>query len=695
MDSATIRERFFSFFGERDHARVPSSSLVPDDPTLLLTNAGMIQFKPYFSGEQRPPSRRAMTVQKCFRTPDIDEVGKTTRHLTFFEMLGNFSFGDYYKADACPWGWELVTERWGVDPDRLWVSIFETDEEARAIWIDGVGVRPERIVRRSKEHNFWDMGVAGPCGPSSEIFVDLGDAFGAPSEIGPGENEARYVEIYNLVFMQNNCNAAIEPVSELPQKNIDTGAGLERTAFVLQGASSIYDTDLLLGMVHTAEELTHKGYGRDARTDMSLRVLADHGRGTAFLIADGVLPSNKERGYVLRRVMRRAVRHARLLGREEPVLPALVDSAITLMGDAYPELKQSRELIVEVAAREEERFGAALKQGVSLLETEIEDTKAAGAPTLSGEVAFRLHDTFGFPVELTTELAGEAGVPVDVAGFESLMAGQRQRARAARTTGREEPRGDLFDPLLEEHGATEFLGYEHLSTPARIIAISDGAEGVPAASEGDEVDIVLDRTAFYAEGGGQVGDRGVIQSPSGAAAVTDTRRFVPGLTAHHVTVRSGELKVGDEVEAIVDSARRTGSQRAHTATHILHWILQNRLGEHARQAGSLVEPGRLRFDFSHFDALGDAQVADVSAELQERVLTDDQVRAFETSLGFAKSIGATAIFGEKYGDFVRVVEVGEYSKELCGGTHVPHTSSVGVVVVTGESSVGANLRRIE
>ncbi|MDQ3751330.1 MAG: alanine--tRNA ligase-related protein, partial [Actinomycetota bacterium] len=361
MDSATIRERFTTFFGERDHARIPSSSLVPDDPTLLLTNAGMVQFKPYFSGEHRPPSRRAMTIQKCFRTPDIDEVGKTTRHLTFFEMLGNFSFGDYYKADACPWGWELVTERWGVDPDRLWVTIFETDEEARAIWIDGVGVRPERIVRRSNEHNFWDMGVAGPCGPSSEIFVDLGDAFGEPSEIGPGENEARYVEIYNLVFMQNNCNAAIEPVSELPQKNIDTGAGLERTAFVLQGAASIYDTDLLLGMVHTAEALTQKAYGRDARTDMSLRVLADHGRGTAFLIADGVLPSNKERGYVLRRLMRRAVRHARLLGREEPVLPALVESAITLMGDAYPELTQSRDLIVEVAAREEERFAAALK----------------------------------------------------------------------------------------------------------------------------------------------------------------------------------------------------------------------------------------------------------------------------------------------------------------------------------------------
>ncbi|MBA2273011.1 MAG: alanine--tRNA ligase [Actinobacteria bacterium] len=695
MDSATIRERFLSFFGERDHMRIPSSSLVPDDPTLLLTNAGMIQFKPYFSGEQRPPSRRAITVQKCFRTPDIDEVGKTTRHLTFFEMLGNFSFGDYYKADACPWGWELVTERWGVDPDRLWVTIFETDDEARAIWIDGVGVRPERIVPRSREHNFWDMGVAGPCGPSSEIFVDLGDAFGEPSKYGPGEDEARYVEIYNLVFMQNNCNAAIEPVAELPQKNIDTGAGLERTAFVLQNASSIYDTDLLLGMVHTAEDLTQRTYGRDARTDMSLRVLADHGRGTAFLIADGVLPSNKERGYVLRRVMRRAVRHARLLGRAEPVLPALVDSAITLMGDAYPELEGSRDLIVEVAAREEERFGAALKQGVTLLETGIADTQSSGAPSLPGEVAFRLHDTFGFPVELTTELAGEAGVPVDVAGFESLMAGQRARARAARTTEHAEPRRDLFEPLLEEHGATDFLGYEHLITHARIIGIFDGAEGVPAASEGDEVDIVLDRTAFYAEGGGQVGDRGVIQNTSGAAAVTDTRRFVPGLTAHDVTMRSGELKVGDEVEAIADPVWRLGSQRAHTATHILHWILQNRLGEHARQAGSLVEPGRLRFDFSHFDALGDAQVADVSAELQERVSIDDPVRAFETSLDFAKSIGAMAIFGEKYGDFVRVVEVGAYSKELCGGTHVPHTSSVGVVVVTGESSVGANLRRIE
>jgi alanyl-tRNA synthetase len=694
MDTNQIRDRFLAFFGEHEHQRVPSSSLVPNDPTLLLTNAGMNQFKPYFLGEQSPPFARAMTIQKCFRATDIEEVGKTARHLTFFEMLGNFSFGDYYKEKACSWAWSLVTEGWGIDPGRLWVTVFETDDEARDIWIDGVGVRPERVIRRGRKDNFWSMGIAGPCGPSSEIFVDLGEAHGQASDQGPAGNEDRYLEIWNLVFMQNDCNAAIEPIAELPSKNIDTGAGVERLAMVLQQVPSVYETDTLGGLVAQAEELTGKRFGTDERTDMGLRIMADHGRSLTFLIADGVLPSNQERGYVLRRVMRRAIRHARLLGRQESVLPQLIDATVGLMGDAFPEIKERYSFIVEVAGREEERFDATLKQGLTMLEEEIDAARARGEASLSGDIAFRLHDTFGFPIDITTDIAKEASMSVDAAAFQSLMTGQKERAHAARKTVAEGADLMAFEPLLAEHGTTEFLGHEHLSIDACVLAIAGAGGGTTLASEGDEVDLILDRTVLYAEGGGQVGDRGVIRGDSGRAEVLDTRRVAPGLTGHRVRVAAGEISVGDTVVAEADPAWRAGSRRAHTATHILHWILRDRLGEHAKQAGSLVEPGRLRFDFSHFDALG-GRVSEIGEELQTRVLGDDQVRAYETSYDFAKSIGAMAIFGEKYGDFVRVVEVGEYSKELCGGTHVPHTSQIGVVVITSEGSVGANLRRIE
>jgi alanyl-tRNA synthetase len=695
MDSGTIRDRFFAFFGERGHERVPSSSLVPNDPTLLLTNAGMNQFKPYFLGEQSPPYKRAMSVQKCFRTTDIDEVGKTTRHLTFFEMLGNFSFGDYFKPEASQWAWELVTEGYGIDVEKLWVTVYETDDEAVEIWRDQVGVRPERILRWGKSENFWSMGVAGPCGPCSEIYADRGERFGPASDVGPQGNEERYVEIWNLVFMQNMCNAALDPVSELPTKNIDTGAGVERLAIVLQDADSIYETDTFAALINAAEGLVGKRYHSEEKVDLGLRVLADHGRSLTFLIADGVLPSNEERGYVLRRVMRRAVRHARLLGREEPTLTHLVESTVALMGDAYPELKTRKDFILEVADREEQRFSATLRQGLTLLEQEIEQARTAGAKSLSGDVSFKLHDTFGFPIDLTSEIAGEAQFDVDTETFDSLMTEQRERARAARKGAETKPAADVVAPLKEQHGPTEFVGYEFLARTAGVLGIIDGPSGVPVASEGDEVELILDRTVFYAEGGGQVGDRGTIQSSAGTAQVLDTHRLVEGLTGHRVRVIAGEIAVGDEVNLRVDPGWRTSTQRAHTATHILHWILRDRLGEHARQAGSLVEPGRLRFDFNHFDALGESQMNDISAELQGRVLTDDPTRAYETSYDFAKSIGAMAIFGEKYGDFVRVVEVGEYSKELCGGTHVPHTSQIGVTVITGEGSVGANLRRVE
>ncbi len=693
MKTREIRDRFFAFFESREHDLVPSSSLVPNDPTLLLSNAGMNQFKPYFLGEQSPPSPRAMSVQKCFRATDIDEVGDHS-HLTFFEMLGNFSFGDYYKEKAIPWGWELVTDGFGIDPDRLWPTVFETDDEAFDLWRDAVGVPAERIVRRSREHNYWDMGVAGPCGPCSEIFVDLGDAYGPASDVGPEGNEDRYLEIWNLVFMQNDCNAQIEPVAELPKKNIDTGAGLERIAMVLQDVPTLYEIDTFTALIERASELTKQKYGKDEPVDRGLRVLADHARGITFLIADGVLPSNQERGYVLRRVMRRAVRHARLLGREEEILPEMISSVIELMGDAYPELIQKKGHITEIASHEEERFAGTLRQGLSMLEDEI-DRAREGSTGIPGDVAFKLHDTFGFPIDLTREIAQESDVPVDSERFEKLMADQRARARAARKQEAVAEAGDVGAAILEEHGPTLFDGYEHLTGTATIIGIADNGVSVPVASEGDEVEIVLDETVFYAEGGGQVGDQGEITSPTGRARVLTTTRIVPGLTGHLTLIKAGELKVGDKVDLAVDAGFRRNSERAHTATHVLHWILRDRLGDHATQAGSLVEPGRLRFDFNHFEALGEERVADISTELQERVLVDDQVRAFETSFDFAKSIGAMAIFGEKYGDFVRVVEVGDYSKELCGGTHVPHTSQIGVAVVTSEGSVGANLRRVE
>ncbi|MDQ5874753.1 MAG: alanine--tRNA ligase [Actinomycetota bacterium] len=696
VDSGTIRERFLAFFAARGHDRVASSSVVPDDPTLLLTNAGMNQFKPYFLGRQTPPYKRAVTAQKCIRAGgkhnDLEEVGKTARHLTFFEMLGNFSFGDYYKTDASKWAWELVTEGFGMDPDLLWVTVFETDHEAREIWADAVGVRPERIIYRGKADNFWSMGEAGPCGPCSEIFLDRGPRYGDASPQGPDDNEERYLEFWNLVFMQNDCNDAIEPVAELPQKNIDTGLGLERTTMLLQGVETVFETDVLLALIDEAAALTGIVYGKDARSDVGLRILSDHARSLTFMIADGVRPSNEERGYVLRRIMRRALTHARLLGFEAPLLATLAERCIELMGAAYPELAERRDHITEIAAQEEERFGATLRQGLGLLENAIAEGRSQGAAAVPGEVAFLLHDTFGFPIDMTTEIARESGLEVDQAHFDQLMDEQRRRAREARHTGAGETPSTA---LLQSAQETEFIGYEHLHADAAVVAVVAEGIGAPAASAGETVDLLFDRTVFYAEGGGQVGDVGLVRAPSGSGRVLDTRRIAPGVIAHRTEVIEGAIASGDAVVLEVDRARREGAERAHSATHVLHHILRERLGPHATQAGSLVEPGRLRFDFTHFEALSDIQVADISAELQDKVLQDDSVRAFETTFEFARSTGAMAIFGEKYGDFVRVVEIGEYSKELCGGTHVPHTSRIGVAVLTHEGSVGSNLRRVE
>ena len=699
MDSKAIRDTFIDFFVEREHRYVPSSSLIPNDETLLFTNAGMVQFKPYFLRDQTPPFPRAVTVQKCLRAGgkhnDLEEVGHTDRHLTFFEMLGNFSFGEYYKERACPWAWELVTERLGMDPGRLWVTIYETDDEAERIWIDGVGVRPERVHRRDKKDNFWSMGIAGPCGPSSELFYDLGDRYGEAAPRGPLDNEDRYTEFWNLVFMQNDCDAAIEPVAELPKKNIDTGAGLERIARLLQKKDTIFETDVLAGLIDSASSLTGRAYGDDNRTNVTLRILADHARSVTFMIGDGILPSNEERGYVLRRILRRAVRYARLIGTEQVIFPTMIERTVELMGESYPELRERKDFIVEIAAHEEDRFTSTLKQGLGLLEEEIDSLRARGSNRLSGDVAFKLHDTFGFPIDLTREIAEEWGLALDQPRYESLMEQQQERARAARRAEAAAPSAEALAALKDERGDTDFLGYEHLRTSGRVIGIARGPQGVPVATEGEEVDLVLDRTVFYAESGGQVGDRGAIEGPHGTARVLDVQRIVPGLTGHRIEVTGGEFRIGDEVEALVDPGWREGAQRAHTATHILHWLLRDRLGEHATQAGSLVEPGRLRFDFNHFEPVGRDRMAEFGEELQRRVLFDDSVRAYETSFDYARSIGAMAIFGEKYGDFVRVVEVGDYSKELCGGTHVPHTSNIGVIVLTSEGSIGANIRRVE
>jgi alanyl-tRNA synthetase len=695
MDTRTIREQFIAFFTERDHQHVPSGSLIPPDPSLLFTNAGMNQFKPYFAREQTPPYERAVTSQKCLRAGgkhnDLEEVGRTTRHLTFFEMLGNFSFGDYFKDKICPWSWELVTERWGMDPDKLWVSIYETDDEAHDIWVDLVGVRPERVLRFGKKDNYWSMGVAGPCGPCSELHIDRGEGWGEASPRGPMDNDERYLEFWNLVFMQNNCDDDLNEVGELPFKNIDTGAGLERIAMLLQGKPTVFETDLLMGMIDRASDTTGLRYGKDAKTDFGLRVLADHGRAMTFAIADGILPSNEERGYVLRRIIRRAIRHTRLMGYEGPVLADMVGRCVELMGDTYLEIKEKQSMITDIVQREEDRFSATLKQGLGILEGEIEAARGESRG-ITGDVAFKLHDTFGFPIDLTREIAAESEVAVDRDEFDTLMTQQRERARSAQSAARAGSVPELAGQLLEERGSTEFIGYEFLETTGEVLGLI-GAGAI--ASEGDEADIVLDRTVFYAAGGGQVGDKGRLVGARGTAEVLDTVRIAPGLTAHRARVTAGEIAVGDELQASVDAGMRRGSERAHTATHILHWILRDRLGEHAKQAGSLVEPGRLRFDFNHFDALGSDRVAEIGEELQTRVLGDDRVRAYETSFEFARSTGAMAIFGEKYGDVVRVVEVGEYSKELCGGTHVPHTSNIGVVVLTAEGSVGANLRRVE
>ena len=684
MDANGLRAAFTRFFADRGHTVVPSASLIPHDPSVLFTIAGMVPFKPYFLGEEPAPWPRATSIQKCFRTPDIDIIGTDTYHCTFFEMLGNFSFGDYFKADAIPLAWELLTEVFGFDGDRLWVTVHDSDDEAEQIWIDSVGVRPERVQRMGDEDNFWAMGETGPCGPDSEIFIDKGASYGEDG--GPKHGaEQRFVELWNLVFMQFNRDGE-GTLTELPRKNIDTGAGVERLLPVLQGYDSMFDTELFVPIIDAAASVIGTGYGTDERTDVSLRVLADHGRAMTMLVADGVLPSNEGRGYVLRRIVRRAVMAARRLGVDKPIGPTLVQAATEVLGEAWPALVSQHDLIVNAVAREEAGFDRTLRAGLGRLE----EAFATGAKVLPGDVAFTLHDTHGFPVELTEELARDAGVEVDRAGFDAAMREQRERARAAAKSTRA---GDeaAYRSLLESEGQTSFVGrgQENYESPAQVLAVLEGMEGDDAGS----VEIFLDRTPFYAEGGGQMGDTGTIVTESGIADVYDTVYAVPGLIAHKARV-DGELHVGQDALATIDGERREAIRRNHTATHLLHSALRTVLGDHVRQQGSLVSPDYLRFDFSHHAQPTPDELDEVFALANAAVLAGIDVETVESTRDEAEQMGAIAFFGDKYGESVRVVRAGPASLEFCGGTHVDSLGQIGPITLLSEGSIGSNTRRI-
>jgi alanyl-tRNA synthetase len=694
MQSADIRRTFLEFFRERDHRIWSSSSLIPNDPTLLLTVAGMVQFKPFFLGQVVPEHRRAASVQKCARTLDIENVGLTTRHLTLFEMLGNFSFGDYFKQDAIRWAWELSTTAFGFAPERIWVTVYEEDDEAERLWLGETDLPAKRIQRRGKPDNFWDTGAAGPCGPCTELYYDRGPEHGP--EGGPVVDESRYLEFWNLVFMEFEQDDAGTVLGRLPQRNVDTGMGLERMAMLLQGVANVYETDVLRPLLDRAAELTGVAYGTDASSDVSLRVVAEHARSAGFLVADGVLPSNEARGYVLRRLLRRAVRHARLLGTERPIMRAMAEALIATLGDAWPELRQQAQLITRVAAAEEDSFSRTLRAGIGMLGEAIDAATSAGGGMLPANTAFLLHDTYGFPIDLTIEIAAEHGLDLDRDAFAKFMEGQRARARAAaKGPGEYGVPADVYRAATEHTGAVEFVGYTDEAAETRIGALVLPSGLREQAQEGDEVDVVLPRTPFYAEGGGQLGDHGRIVSATGRVAVIDTVSPLEGLVIHRGRVEAGEVHVGQEAHAEIDHERRASIRRGHTATHILHATLKEVLGEHAAQAGSAIDAGRLRFDFPHFEAVHRDQLAEVEERVNARIVADPPVRTLVTTQEEARRLGAIALFGEKYGERVRVVEIGDFSRELCGGTHVPRAAEVALFSILSEGSIAANLRRIE
>ncbi len=687
MRANELRQVFIEFFTSRDHQLIPSASLIPHDQTLLFVNSGMVPFKPYFVGEERPPHPRAVSVQKCVRAGgkhnDLDEVGRTARHLTFFEMMGNFSFGDYFKEQAIPQAWEFFTEVLGLDPKRLWVTVHLSDDEAEEIWAETVGVPRERI-QRLDEDNWWRMADTGPNGPCSEIFWDKGPKYGP--EGGPANPEAdeRYVEIWNLVFMQFETDEA-GVSTPLPKPSIDTGAGLERILSVLQGKDSIFEIDEMVTLVEAAEEVTGYTLGADENSDLALRVLAEHARTMTFLISDGVFPSNEDRGYVLRRIMRRAVRFAYLLGVRDLVTPSLVDTVVQIMAADYPQLDTTHQLVRSVVEREETQFRRTLAKGLKILDEQLTDVPEGGQ--LPGSAAFLLHDTYGFPFEVTEEVVKERGFTVDRAGFEVDMAAQRKRAKENRKGVVQAGDIEQVQVMLDTSGLTEFVGRDELSDVRANVLLVTG-QGT------DTVSIFLDRSPFYAESGGQVGDTGTITTDTGSAEVLDTVAAVPGVHRHVVRITDGQILAGQGCEATIDVARRNGIRRNHTGTHILHWALREVLGNQVKQQGSLVAPDRLRFDFSHFEPVTEAQIVQIEDLVNAEILANAPTEHPEVTKAEAEEMGAIAFFGDKYGERVRVLRAGP-SLEFCGGTHVGALGQIGLLKIVSESSIGSNLRRVE
>ena len=710
MESADIRARWLRFFesGNREnlpHVVVPSASLIADDPNLLLVNAGMVPFKPFFLGEVTPPYKRATSVQKCVRTLDIDEVGKTTRHASFFQMCGNFSFGDYFKEGAISLAWDLLTRPvvdggYGFPESRLWVTVYEDDDEAADIWHKKIGVPKDRIQRRDMNDNYWSMGVPGPCGPCSEIYYDRGPEYGRDG--GPIADEERYLEVWNLVFMQFERGAGAGKtdypiLGELPNKNIDTGLGLERMAAILQGVENIYEIDTTKIILDKAVDLTGIKYGSAPKSDVSLRVIADHARTAAMLICDGVTPGNEGRGYVLRRMMRRTIRNMRLLGSQEPIIKELIDASIKAMGPQYPELVADQIRIQKVAIAEEESFLQTLKSGTQIFDSAASEIKGNGGKVLSGDAAFKLHDTYGFPIDLTLEMATEQGLEVDADGFRRLMKEQKDRAKAD-SKAKKSGHTDLteYRKIADESGLSEFVGYAATESESKVRGLLVDGKSSMSATEGDEIEIVLDRTPFYAEGGGQLADGGLITLANGTKIqIDDVQAPVPSLSIHRGRVIVGSVEVGNDVFATIDLERRRAISRAHSATHMVHKAFREILGETATQAGSENSPGRFRFDFPSTGAVPNSVLNDVESRVNSLLLEDWEVTAEIMSQDEAKKLGAMALFGEKYGDRVRVVSVGDWARELCGGTHVARTGQLGVIKLLSESSIGAGVRRVE
>ena len=683
MKARELRSAFTTFFEKRGHEVVPSASLIPHDDTILFTNAGMVPFKNYFLGIENPPYRRATTVQKCVRAGgkhnDLDEVGRTSRHLTFFEMMGNFSFGDYFKEEAIPLAWEFFTDVLQLDPERLWVTVHHTDDEAAHIWEQKVGVPPDRIQRLG-EDNWWRMADTGPNGPCSEIFWDKGEKYGPPGGPENPASDERYIEIWNLVFMQYDQQSDGEQIP-LPRPSIDTGAGLERVLSVMQNVDAVWELDEFQTLLEVAEAIT--GVAKDSAnsTVVSLQILVDHARSSSFLISDGVIPSNEDRGYVLRRIVRRAVRHAYLLGVEKPIMSELADAVITLMDDAYPDLAENKSLIKESLQREEEGFRRTLSAGMKILEGHLSEVKEN--ESLSGEVAFQLHDTFGFPMELTQEIAAERKIAINLEQFNDAMALQRERGKADLSLkGNSTITDSVLQKAVEKLPATSFRGYIEHETISKVLYL-------------DNDFVVLDKSPFYAEAGGQVGDTGTITNENGTLVIGNTTAMPSGHYLHTIEEINGAIKTGDVVTAMIDSKRRLEIQRHHTGTHLLHWALRTVLGDHVKQQGSWVGPERLRFDFSHFASLTKEEIEQIEDLVNKEIFSGSSVEIVETTMKDAKELGALAFFGDKYGDDVRVLKAGEHSVELCGGTHVHNLSDIGPMKILSEGSIGSNIRRIE